>query len=218
MINLIYMTYEHAPAFINRLLSKHYDFFVNVIFVGKLLQKRTLRHIDLKAGDNYLDVGCGTGTLANLVKAKYVNTLVRAVDPDNTVLEVAKKKSRRNNLYIEFIQSGAESLPLDDNSQSVVTSSLAFHHMPTKVKKAALAEIKRVLKRDGIFILVDIGKPRNKLWAMLCGIETIVERKEYINDNLEGRIPSMLASSGFRILKTYKPYIGIYTWKCKIAA
>jgi len=202
---------------VNSTLSKYYDLFVNATFVGKQLQKRTLGRIDLKAGDNYLDVGCGTGTLANLVKAKYINSTIGAVDPDDTVIEIAKKKAVKNNLNIEFIQSGAESLPFNDSSQDVVTSSLAFHHMPTNIKKASLTEIKRVLKKDGVFILVDIGKPRNRLWEMLCGLEAIVEPKEYIKDNLEGRIPSILTSCGFRILKTYNPYMGIYTWECEIA-
>ncbi len=211
------MRCNHAPAMINTTLSRHYDLFVGALGVGKKLQKRTLRHIDLSAGDSYLDVGCGTGTLANLVKSKYTNASVKAVDPDNTVIEVAKKKANRNNMDIEFMQSGAESLPFDDNSQSFITSSLAFHHMPTDIKNAALIEIRRVLKSNGTFLLVDIGKPRNKLWEILCRIEAIVEPKQCIKDNIKGNIPVLLTKNGFRILIIHKPYMGIYTWECKIA-
>lgn len=136
------MKYRLAPAMINSRLSKHYDLFVDAVFVGKLLQKRTLKHIHLNDDHSYLDVGCGTGTLAVLVKSNYPKARVVGIDPESNVITVAKRKAAKNFLDIRFIQAPAENLPFGDNTFDVITSSLAFHHMPTTVKKRALSDFR----------------------------------------------------------------------------
>ncbi len=206
------MQYKHAPAMINKRLTAYYDFFVSLVLVGKALQKRTLTFISLKPGQKYLDVGCGTGTLAYLVKSRHPKAVVVGADPDPVVLEVATKKVSRKNLSVEFTKAVAEKLPFHSNEFDVVTSSLAFHHMPLEVKKQALREIRRVLKPSGMFLLVDIGKPKNNLWRLLCSIEAVVEPKEYIKDNLAGAIPQLMRGVGFRVTDVRKPYMGICFW------
>jgi hypothetical protein len=53
----------------------------------------------------------------------------------------------------------------------VVTSTLIFHHLSTMAKRAALAEVHRVVRPGGRFLLADFGKPRSALqWALLRGI------------------------------------------------
>lgn len=205
--------YKHAPALINSWLTSFYDPVVNMFGVGTMFQKKTLKEIKLDHGQCFIDIGCGTGTLVTLVKSMYPNAKVTGLDPDEHVLEIAKKKAQKNNLDIEFIQAGAEKLPFPSKSFDVVISSLAFHHLPTEIKMQALKEIYRVLKSSGEFLLVDIGKPKNLFWKIILQIESLVEPKEYIRDNLMGNIPIFIKDVGFNVVEARKPYFGIYFWR-----
>lgn len=207
------MKYKIAPAMINNHFTRYYDFFVDTFFVGKQLQKKTLELINLKKEGSLVDIGCGTGTLVLLLKEKYPGAVISAVDPDKNVLVVARNKAKKKNLHVNFLQSGGESLPFPDKSFDVVTSSLAFHHMPLEIKEKTVSEIKRVLKNDGIFYLIDIGRPSNFLWKVLCRLASIVEPREYLKDNLQGGIPLLLQAEGFAIKEARSRYMGIYFWK-----
>lgn len=207
--------YKLAPAMINKRLTKYYDVFVNLVFVGQALQKRTLSLLSLGSGQKFLDIGCGTGTLVCLVKSEYTNVKVYGADPDKSVLDAATKKAKLSGLDIQYVQAGAEKLPFADNTFDVITSSLAFHHMPLFIKREALLEIKRILKPAGTFFLVDIGKPRNVFWKLIYYFESMVEPKEYIKDNLTGLLPNLMTEAGFTIQEVRKPYLGIYFWRAK---
>lgn len=199
---------------INERLSKHYDFFVDALFVGRQLQKKSLAFLDLEGSSSFLDVGCGTGTLALLAKQQHPALEVNAVDPGESVIGVAREKAAKSKTVVNFSVCGAEELPFEDKSMDTITSSLAFHHMPTEIKRRALSEIHRVLKDDGQFLLVDIGKPKNAFWKAICGLESLVEPREYIRDNLTGGIPDLIEESGFSFKKAREPYIGIHFWLC----
>ncbi|HEV2339636.1 MAG TPA: class I SAM-dependent methyltransferase [Patescibacteria group bacterium] len=201
--------YKHAPALINSWLTSFYDPVMNMFGVGTLFQKKTLDIVTLQEGQKLLDIGCGTGTLVMLVKTKHPKAKVTGLDPDQHVLAIAKRKAERSNHAIDFIQAGAEKLPFASSSFDIITSSLAFHHLPTTIKKQALGEIYRVLKPTGQFLLVDIGKPKNLLWKILLAIESIVEPKEYIKDNLEGKLPAFMIEAGFALKEVRKPYLSI---------
>jgi ubiquinone/menaquinone biosynthesis C-methylase UbiE len=209
------MKTSYSPAMINEKLSKHYDKFVDAIFVGKKLQGKTLSLIDLSKTKTLLDVGCGSGTLVTMVKKSNPHLSVIALDPGKTTTDTVKEKSEKMGLKIEVIRSGAESIPIKEQSQDTVVSSLTFHHMPLETKKLALIEINRVLKDTGTFVLVDIGKPKNLLWRVLLSIESIVEPREYLKDNLQGRIPQLAKEAGFKTTEIRKPYMGIRFWRCE---
>ncbi len=207
------MNYKFAPALITEKLSFLYDFIVNTVGTGVSLQKKTLGQLNAKDGESILDVGCGTGTFVILAKNALLKSKIVGLDPDESVLKIAKKKAKINKLNVKFVKSGAENLPFPDSSFNHVVSSLAFHHMPLEVKKKALSEINRVLKPKGTFLLVDIGKPKNSFWQVIYGIESLIEVREYLSHNLKGKIPTLLEEANFNVIESRKPYLGIYFWK-----
>ncbi len=202
------MEYKFAPALISEHFAHAYDFAVNLIGVGKSLQKRVVQINHLRGNESVLDVGAGSGTLVTLLKQKYPGLKITAVDPDCKILEIAKKKAGKKGYTLSFVQACAEKLPFDNNSYDIVYSTLAFHHMPRKIKKLALKEIYRVLKPQGRFVLVDIGKPKNALWKVLLHLESVVEKQAYLQDNLDGNIPIFMREMGFHVTECRKPYIG----------
>jgi demethylmenaquinone methyltransferase/2-methoxy-6-polyprenyl-1,4-benzoquinol methylase/phosphoethanolamine N-methyltransferase len=202
------MKYKFAPAFISENLAHMYDFAVNIVGVGDSLHRRIIDISNLKGNEHVLDIGAGSGTLVTKLKKQYPNLTVSAVDPDENILQIAKRKAAKEQSDIDFQVAFAEKLPFEDKSFDVIYSTLTFHHMPLEIKKLALKEIKRVLKPGGTFFLIDIGAPKNLLWNILLRIESIVEKKAYIKDNLAGMIPRLLHEADFHVHEAREPYIG----------
>lgn len=127
-------------------------------FRGKVREVRqrvvTLAHI--QPGEQMLDVGCGTGTLAIQV-ARHVGTVgrVAGIDPSSQQIARARAKAARRGFAIEFQIGVIEQLPFPDRSFDVVFSTLMIHHLPAPLKRQGLAEIVRVLKPEGRLLLAD---------------------------------------------------------------
>jgi ubiquinone/menaquinone biosynthesis C-methylase UbiE len=127
-------------------------------FRGQMRQFRqriiTLAH--LQPGEQALDVGCGTGTIATSV-ARPVGTTgrVAGIDPSHAQIARARAKAARRRLSIEFQIGVIEQLPFPDQTFDVVFSTLMMHHLPAPLKRQGLAEIARVLKPEGRLVLAD---------------------------------------------------------------
>lgn len=127
-------------------------------FQGMLrkLRQRTINLAQLQPGEQVLDVGCGTGTLA-IEAARRVGCTgrVAGVDPGTQQIARARAKAARHNVPIEFQVGIIEQLPFPDRSFDVVFSTLMVHHLPTPLKRQGLAEIARVLKPGGRLVIAD---------------------------------------------------------------
>jgi arsenite methyltransferase len=109
---------------------------------GKLLVER----IGIRPGDRVLDVGSGTGLLAEHVAAIVGRSgFVNAVDPLPLRIEIAKRKAQPN---LEFSVDDAYALTrFADGSFDVVYLNAVFHWFPEKL--APLRNFQRLLKPGG---------------------------------------------------------------------
>ena len=97
-----------------------------------------------------LDIGCGNGALLNAL-ADRVNSGV-GVDESAGIIERARlKNSKIPNLKFEIIKGPV--LPFEDNSFDLVTSLMSFRYLDWD---PLLAEIKRVTKPGGKFLIIDM--------------------------------------------------------------
>ncbi len=71
---------------------------------------------------------------------------------------------------------------------------MMVHHLPTAQKQTLFAEERRVLSQVGSFFLLDFNAPATEWQA---AIARTVTRFEQIDDNLYGRLPAMLRTTGF---------------------
>lgn len=146
--------------------ASHYDVLVRLLMLG---QDRALREmaVDLAAigaGHRVLEVGCGTGEVALAAKRRAGSTgEVCGIDPSPEMINVARRKAYHAGVEVDYQVGVVESLPFPDGSFDVVLSSLMIHHLPTDLKRPALAEIHRVLKPGGQLLVVDIKRPTNIL-------------------------------------------------------
>ena len=129
--------------FVNRLITFGFDEYWRSI-AAKYADKN----------DIILEIGSGPGTFANHVFVKeYI-----CLDPSEEMLELSKKKLK-NRENIKFVHGTAENIPFEKNHFTKVFSVFSFRDFQNKSK--AISEITRILKTNGQFIILDIGKPTN---------------------------------------------------------
>jgi ubiquinone/menaquinone biosynthesis C-methylase UbiE len=143
-----------------------YDALTNQIL--KPSQKSIGLLAQIKAGDQVLDVGCGSGRLTMAAQG-WAGADGQAVglDPSPEMILVARKNAERAGLKARFELGVVESLPFPDASFDVVLNRLMLHHLPGDLKQRGLAEMRRVLKPGGICLIVDFEPPKSGLLRMI---------------------------------------------------
>ena len=106
---------------------------------------RLVKFANVRAGQNVLDVGCGTGVVA--ITAARIGAHVLGVDLTPELLKRARDNAGLANVEIDFREGDAEALPFDDAAFDVVLSQ--FGHMFAPRPNVAIAEMLRVLKPGG---------------------------------------------------------------------
>jgi ubiquinone/menaquinone biosynthesis C-methylase UbiE len=137
-----------------------------------------------------LDIGCGTGTLAAMIKRSQPDVEVIGLDPDPKALARAKKKTAGSGVSVRFDQGFSDHLPYADATFDRVFSSLMFHHIKGDDRPNTLREVRRVLKPGGSFHLVDFSNAEGHGRHLLCG-------SAHFKDNSDGRILSLFEQAGF---------------------
>ena len=135
------------------------------VFRGQVrqLRQRTANLAHMQPGEQVLDVGCGTGTLAMEVARRVGRTSrVVGIDPGVEQIARARSKAARRNLPIEFQIGVIKQLPFPDQTFDVVFSTLMMHHLPKILKRQGLAEIARVLKPGGRLVIADFTPKKER--------------------------------------------------------
>jgi ubiquinone/menaquinone biosynthesis C-methylase UbiE len=152
----------------------------------------------LQSHDQVLDVGCGTGTLAVLIKRLYPTVDVVALDPDPKALARAQRKAERAAVSIRFDRGFSDRLGYQDAAFDRVFSSMMFHHVDKNDKDNTLGEIRRVLKPDGRLEFLDFAGPQAHGHGALG---RFIHSHQRLTDNTEDRILGRLSRAGFRDAK-----------------
>ncbi len=143
-----------------------------------------------------LEIGTGQGLgaifLAGKLKAKVI-----AIDIEHDMVETAianvKRRGLQDRIMVEW--GDAVALKFPDESFDAVLSIGVLHHVPAY--ENAVFEAARVLKRGGIFMIVDFDLKASKIFSRL---EILFGRPASIFSWDE--IANVLEKAGFRILKT----------------
>jgi ubiquinone/menaquinone biosynthesis C-methylase UbiE len=134
------------------LLARRYDTPWIQRWVYRPPQDAILEQLRARGSRRIVDVGCGTGILADRIQRELQPDEVMGVDPSEGMLSKAKARSSA----VRWIVGPAEKLPLPDDSVDAVISTTAFQFFD---QPAALAEFGRVLAPGGIVALGTITQP-----------------------------------------------------------
>lgn len=112
---------------------------------GNVRFNEAIRHIN--PDDRFLDIGCGIGTLCEMVKETYPNTNVAGIDISTQVIE----ENRKRNPTINFWADTVEHMPhIHDSTYDVVFSGETLEHINNPLRLFEQAH--RALD-EGIFIV-----------------------------------------------------------------
>ncbi len=123
--------------------------------------------------ENVLDICCGTGDLAHsLSLIKHNNTKIIALDYSRLMLNVAVQKNESLKDKPALIIGDASRLPFQTECLSCVGISFAFRNLTYKNPKISdhLAEISRIIKPGGRFVIVESSQPKSALIRKLFHI------------------------------------------------
>jgi ubiquinone/menaquinone biosynthesis C-methylase UbiE len=134
--------------------SRWYDrSILQFIFFGPT-HRAILRSLDsVTTGSTILDVGCGTGLLAEKLLKSSPDVSVVGVDLAPGMIHHAEQRCERFGERAKFMVGDSEHLPFADRTFDAVTCSHSFHHYPNQ--PAVVAEFSRVLKSKGVLLLAD---------------------------------------------------------------
>src|SRR5277367_3705309 len=88
---------SYIPALGKRWLLPLYDPFLWLLGADKVKQP-LIEQAEIKSGFRVLDIGCGTGSMAILIKRTHLETEVVGIDPDPSALSLSKRKASRAGL------------------------------------------------------------------------------------------------------------------------
>lgn len=142
-------------------ISENYDGLNRVISLGSDVKwrKKVIKMVAKTRPNTILDIATGTGDLAIQFAENTSAEKIVGLDLSEGMLSVARKKVSGKNISekIEFVQADSEALPFDDNTFDAITVSFGIRNFENLEK--GLSEIYRVLKKGGIFVILETSVP-----------------------------------------------------------
>ena len=142
-------------------IAPKYDFLNHFLSLGidKLWRKKAIRILSKYKSDYILDVATGTGDFA-IAASKLKPRKIVGFDLSEQMLNVGREKAKRLGLaeVIEFRKGDSEAMPFQDEQFDAIT--VAFGVRNFENLENGLKEFHRVIKKDGVIIILEFSKPR----------------------------------------------------------
>ncbi len=153
---------------------------------------RALFAMNHMQADRVLELGCGTGVLLADLTQKY--RFVVGSDVSQEMMQAARK------LDTPLVVGDGSALPLGSASFDLVICRGVLHHVPDR--RAALAEIHRVLRPGGEFIL---SEPSNDWWFVRTVRRLMYRFSDKFDEEDEGflsdQLRNLIETTGFREIR-----------------
>jgi demethylmenaquinone methyltransferase/2-methoxy-6-polyprenyl-1,4-benzoquinol methylase len=152
------------------------------------------------AGLSVLDIGCGTGTHLGIYRQ--AECRVYGIDLSPAMLNVAQAKLAGQ---AGLCLGDGSRMPFTSESFDLITAMLAFHEMPALLRYPVISVAKRVMKKNGRFLVIDyhpgpIRFPAGWLYkAVIASIEFLAGGEHYANYRgflANGGLAPLLTGSG----------------------
>lgn len=158
---------------------------------GRWYRRRALRRAGLAPGMRVVDVGFGTGLVAEQALGLIGDAqLLTGVDPSVGMMKASRLAGK-----VPLLAARAEQLPLPDHCVDFVSMGYALRHLGDL--DAAFAEFRRVLKPGGRICMLEITRPASH-WG-----------RKLLKAYLRGWVPLAARLSG---AATQTPRLWRYYW------
>lgn len=189
------MVFDKYLKVVYSLWAKCYDTFVDPLF--KFDRKSVIKQLRSKKNDHILELGVGTG-----LNLPFYPAFCRITGVDFSSAMLKKAKQKRTLAKLSLLVADARSLPFAANSfdKAITTYVLRVSPDPKKI----LREVSRVVKKGGLFIIVDQFKGENKfLLAVFQPFKLLLGwGREYVLDELlKGSAWGVITNNQFGVMK-----------------
>jgi ubiquinone/menaquinone biosynthesis C-methylase UbiE len=140
-----------------------------------------------------------------IARASEPVTLI-GVDGDADVLKRAAEKARKEGIELELHEALADRIPLPDGDVDCVVSTLVFHHLAPLVKRAALAEVRRILAPGGQLLICDLGRASDPLMRAAFFAVQLLDGFENTREHARGALPGIVSQAGFSSVNVFGRY------------
>jgi len=184
------------PALGYRWLTPIFDSVLSITMRDSVFKRQLVEQAGFNGTQRVLDIGCGTGTMMQMIKLRHPELLVVGVDGDREILNLATRKAFRTNLDVKFNQATSTQLPFADASFDRVVSTLVLHHLDRESKTRTLDEMFRVLRPGGQLHVADWGKASNLVMRLAFFSVQLLDGFATTADNVQGRVPDFIRNTG----------------------
>ena len=163
-------TIQDKTKLVNSVFSKvydQYDLMNDIMSLGihRIWKDKFIDWMNPSKNSSLIDVASGTGDIARLYSSRNKNIpKITCVEPNEEMFKKGKN-NLKNFKNIEWIQSKAETLPVEDNKYDFYSISYGIRNV-TDIEKT-LKEAYRVLKPGGRFMCLEFSKIDNEVMSFL---------------------------------------------------
>jgi demethylmenaquinone methyltransferase/2-methoxy-6-polyprenyl-1,4-benzoquinol methylase len=205
-------------------ISSNYDIVNELISFG-LHKKWKSDFVKLrKFSGNVIDIATGTGDIAIKIKGKYPDVAITGYDPSNNMLNLARKKNTHKD--INFLQGFCEDMPFENEFFDIATITFGIRN--TKSVNESLTEIRRVLKKNGVLMIMEFSKNETIVIKQLYKIYlhwiipfvgllfSKFNEYKYLADSIEGfyskdEMNKILEFNHFKVMENVQYNFGLVT-------
>lgn len=183
-----------TPALGFARLTPIYDAMLAVATRERTWRRALVEQIAPGGGDVIVDVGCGTGTLAVLLKRRAPGARVIGIDPDPAALAIAARKAGAAGVEIEWRQGFARdaAAALGPGGADKAVSSLVFHQVPVPEKRAGLLAMFDAVRPGGEVHVADYARQRGPLRRALFTTIGMLDGFANTRPNARGMLEALL--------------------------
>jgi len=144
-------------------------------------------HLGITHAPRILDICCGTGSVILAFAERCPESMAIGYDFSHGMLRKAQEKNKTGRVI--FVEGDAALLPFADNSFDVVTCSHALYELKGESREQALREMKRVVRTDGLVLIMEHEVPSRPLIRLLFYIRMLSmgakDAREFVKGGLE---------------------------------
>lgn len=205
---------------------------VNRIFTfgqDKNWRKKAVAAIIENNPDRILDICTGTGDLIlEIARKTSRDVYLSGYDFSSEMLSKANEKAKKEEIQVDFIEGDVASMPYKDNSFDAAGISFGIRNLVYENSNADqhLAEIHRVLKPGGKFVILESSKPENRIWRFFNNmylqlilpylgglISGNLKAYKYLSQSSKNyytptEMSAILETGGFKVSRSHSLFLG----------
>jgi demethylmenaquinone methyltransferase/2-methoxy-6-polyprenyl-1,4-benzoquinol methylase len=148
-------------------VAEEYDLMNDAMSFGmhRLWKNILIELSELSEGSMALDIASGTADIPRLINKKFKSVSIHVTDINPSMLALGRDRAINENFFnnCSFALASGENLPYQDQTFDLVTVGFGLRNFTDKQR--GLEEMRRVLKPNGILLILEFSQPRNSFFS-----------------------------------------------------